>query len=245
MTWTSFNKWLDADAKALLRLLEVSSEFPKMQVNDLFDQQINRLLHRVNEPEQRQQLQKARHLDWTGYIAKSLRNADIPHHDIDSAVQDIVIRLLVKPGMLFRGWQGQPILARFKVAVRNAVLNRLEKHQRRRRWFPHVSPEDVEVAMHATGDEETVERFRRKVEKELGRVALAVLDIRLDGGDTKSLVGNPDVASPTSYQVKRAVQDIKRMAYEFGDEQFQAMVQRAMDAEQETLARRFAARATA
>jgi hypothetical protein len=142
--WTTFTKWLTADTEALLHLLEVSDEFPKMQVNELFDKELDKLLRQVDQPEMRQQLQKAKGFDWTAYIAKSLRNADIPHHDIDPATHDIVVKLLVT-GSLFRGWHGQPILARFKVAVRNAVLNRLEKHQRRRKWFPHVSPEDVEI----------------------------------------------------------------------------------------------------
>ena len=246
MTWTPFNKWLNADADYLFRLFEVSAEFPRTEINGLFDQQINRLLRQVDQPEQRKQLQKARGFDWTGYIAKSLRNANIPHHDVDPGVQDIVIKLLVQPGALFRGWQGQPILARFKIAVRNAILNHLEKHQRRRRWFPHVSPEDLEIAMHAApGEEEMIEKFRSEIEQNLEPLCLAVFDIRLDGGDTKSLVGMPDYGSPTSYQVKQAVRRIKALAQRFGDEQFQARVQRLMDAEQQTLAKRLGARVVA
>jgi hypothetical protein len=38
---------------------------------------------------------------------------------------------------------------------------------------------------------------------------------------------------------KREVQKIKQLAQNFGDEQFQARVQRLMDAEQQTLAKRF------
>jgi hypothetical protein len=67
----------------------------------------------------------------------------------------------------------------------------------------------------------------------------------MDGGETKSLIGSPDVACPTAYQVKREVQKIKQLAQQFGDEEFQAKVQRLMDAEQQTLARRFGAVAVA
>jgi len=239
MSWITFTKWLDSKTEALLRLMEVSREFPKMKINSLFDEEIDKLLRQVHQPEVRQQLQKARGFDWVAYIAKSLRNADIPHHDIDPATHDIVVKLLVT-GSLFRGWHDQPILARFKVSVRNAVLNRLEKHQRRRKWFKHVSPEEVEIAMHAApGDEELIEKFRAEIEKHLSPLALAVFDIRLDGGQTKSLVGSPEVASPTAYQIKQEVQSIKRLAQQFGDASFQARVQRLMDAEQQTLARRF------
>jgi hypothetical protein len=244
--WTSFNNWINADAEALLRLLEVSTEFPRIEINELFDKQIDRLLRQVEQPEVRRALEKARGFDWVAYIAKSLRNANLPNHDIESATHDIVVKLLVSPGTLFRGWHDQPILARFKVAVRNAVLNRLEKFQRRRRWFPDVSPEEVYMAMYsAPGDEEMIENFRAEVQKELGTLPLAVLDARLDGLDVKSLVGMPEVNSPSAYQVKKAVQEIKALAARFGDEQFQAQVQRAMDAEQQTLARRFGTAAPA
>jgi hypothetical protein len=246
MTWQSFNNWINADAEALLRLLEVSTEFPRMEVNELFDKQIDRLLRQVTQPDIRRSLEKSRGFDWVAYIAKSLRNANLPTQEIDPETQGIVVKLLVSPGTLFRGWHDQPILARFKVAVRNAVLNRLEKYNRRRRWFPHVSPEDVEMAIHAApGDEEILEKFRAEVQKELGTLALAVLDARLDGLEVKNLVGNPDVMSPSAYQVKKAVQEIKALAARFGDEQFQAQVQRMMNAEQQTLARRFGTAAPA
>jgi hypothetical protein len=244
--WTTFTKWINADTEALLRLLEVSDEFPKMQVNELFDKEIDKLLRQVDQPEMRQQLEKAKGFDWTAYIAKSLRNADIPHHDIDAATHDTVVKLLVSPGTLFRGWHDQPILARFKVSVRNAVLNRLEKHQRRRKWFKHVSPEEVEIAMHsAPGDEELIEKFRAEVEKRLEPLCLGVLDIRLDGGATKSLIASPAYASPSAYEVKRAVQKVKALAQSFGDASFQTRVQALMNSEQETLAKRFPARVTA
>jgi len=242
--WTTFTKWLNADAEALLHLLEVSDEFPKMEVNELFDKEIDKLLRQVDQPEMRQQLQKARGFDWVSYIAASLRNGDIPHHDIDPATHDIVVKLLVT-GSLFRGWHDQPILARFKVAVRNAVLNRLEKHNRQKKWFKHVSPEDVEIAMHAApGDEELIEKFRAEVDRWLEPLCLGVLDIRLDGGNVKDLVHSPQFASPSAYQVKQAVQKVKQFAQRFGDEEFQARVQRLMADKQETLAKRFGRVAT-
>jgi hypothetical protein len=246
MTWNTFTNWLTADTEALLHLLEVSTEFPKMETNDLFNKQIDRLRHQTDQPEMRRQLEKAKGFDWVGYIAKSLRNADMPHHEIEPMTSDLVTRLLVRPGTLFQGLYDQPILARFKVSVRNAIINLAEKRQRRRRWFPHVTPEDVEIAMHsAPGDDETVERFRKLVQDELGDQGVKIFDARMDGLETKSLVSMPELASPSAYQVKKTVQQIKALAQQFGDEQFQAMVQRAMDAEQEILARRFPARATA
>ena len=136
-------------------------------------------------------------------------------------------------------------MPRVKLSIRNAILNLVDKRQRRRKWFRPVSPDQADIAMHSVGDDEAIERFRKLIQDELGDLGVAILDIRLDGGDTKSLVGMADLASPSSYQIKRTVQQIKALAQQFGDDQFQMMVQRALDVEQETLARRFAARATA
>lgn len=66
-----------------------------------------------------------------------------------------------------------------------------------------------------------------------------MLDARLDGIDTKSLVGLPELGRATSYRVKQAVQQVKALVGHFGDEDFLAMVARAMGAERETLAKRF------
>jgi len=246
MTWTSFNKWLTADTDHLLRLLEVSNEFPRSAINDYFSRQIDQIRHQV-PPDLRRELEKARNFDIVSYIAKSLRNAGFQHADIDPLTQDVVVRLLIDPGNLVRGWKGQPFMPRVKVSIRNAVLNLVEKRQRRRRWFAPVAPEDVDSSLHAVpnSDDETIERLRKEVEDELGKLALAVLDARLDGVDVKSLIGVPELFTPSHYQIKKAVQQVKALTATFGDEQFQAMVQRAMDAEQQTLARRFPARAMA
>ena len=186
--WTTFTKWIDADTDRLLRLLEVSEQFPRAGVNDIFNKQIDQIRHQVS-PEQRRELEAAKGFDLCGYIAKSLKNAGFQPADVDPLTQDVVIRLLVSPGNLIRGWNGQPFMPRTKVAIRNAVLNLVEKRQRRRRWFPHVTPDQVDVAMHAApdGEDETIERFRQEVQDQLGDLAVAVLDARLDGVDVKSL----------------------------------------------------------
>jgi len=243
---TTFKNWLVADTDYLFRLREVSTEFPKTKINDLYNRQIDQLRHKVS-PEARRDLERARGFNLVGYVAQSLRNAGFQHHDIDPLAQDVVIRLLIQPGNLIRGWNGQPFMPRVKVAIRNAVLNLVEKRQRRRRWFRSVAPDQVDVAMQTVPgeDDQTIERFRQEVQKQLGDLALAVLDARLDGLDTKALVGTPELFSPTSYQIKKAVKQIKALAQQFGDEEFRAMVARAMDAEQQTFAKRFGAKVTA
>ena len=81
----------------------------------------------------------------------------------------------------------------------------------------------------------------------LGGLALAVLDLRLDGeADTKSLVGGDHYGRPTSYKIKSTVKEIKDLAKEFATRQspgFLAQFERAMEGEQQTLRKRFAAKA--
>ncbi len=247
--WTTFNNWLNAEPQTLLHLLEVSSEFPRAEVNDFFYQQIDRLRRQVS-PDVHDELEAAKRLDFVGYIARTLRNAGFRDADIDPLTQDVVVRLLVDPGKLVTGWQGHPgtFLPRVKTSIKNSVLNLLDKYQRRRRKFRPAAPEEVDVFAHSAApadNEQTIEQFRREVRERLGNLALAVLDTRLDGTDTKALIGLPELGSPTSYKIKQTVQQIKALAGSFGDEHFQAMVSRALESEQETLSRRFGRVATA
>jgi hypothetical protein len=67
----------------------------------------------------------------------------------------------------------------------------------------------------------------------------------LDSVDVKSLVAMPELFTPSHYQIKKAVQQVKALAASYGDENFRASVQKALESEQETLAKRFGAVATA
>ena len=49
----------------------------------------------------------------------------------------------------------------------------------------------------------------------LGELGLAVLDARLQGQETKSLVGREDLGSPGRFQVKRIVQKVKGLARDY------------------------------
>jgi hypothetical protein len=73
---------------------------------------------------------------------------------------------------------------------------------------------------------------------------VAILDARLEGRQTKSIVGLPALDCPGRFVVKRAVQQIKALAREFawssGDPDFLRQLERLMDAESKTIARRTA-----
>ena len=237
--WRSFNDWLGTRYDDPLHLLEVSELFDRRKYNDLFIREIDRLIARFGDTAE-DKLIPAKGMDFVGYIAMSLRNAGFQIADIDPLTQEIAVRLLVQPGNLFKKWNGHPMDARFKVAVRNAVINLVEKRRSRRRLgSAEVTPEIATQS--SLGDESAIEEFRRLVRERLGDLGLAVLDVRLQGGDVKSLANS----GQTSYRIKQLVQAIKALAAEFGDEDFRAMVEKAMASEQRTLAKRFAARGAA
>lgn len=239
-----FSEWLNADKNLVLKLMEVSTEFPKSEINEImFYRQIRRLLNTASS-EQKKDLEQMLDFDYVGYIGKSLRNAGFREADIDSMTQDIIVRLLIDPGNLFLGWRGQPLLARFKTSVRNAILNMVEKKRRRRRYFTSSAFDQYDIPskdLPHGHEEDAIENFRKEVRQRLGDFALAVLDARLNGESTKSLVGSPGFGNPpTLYKIKNTVQAIKKLATEyFIDPELQRMIQMALDAESRTLGLRF------
>ena len=236
--WKAFNNWLTGrtdDPEHLLRLLEVSELLNRRAYNDIFVREIDRLITQIDDPEMESKLANSRGIDWVGYVARSLRNAGFQTADIDPLTHEIVVRLLVQPGALFRKWNGQPIDARFKLAVRNAVLNLVEIRRSRRRFASAEAVPEI-AARSSPNDESAIEEFRTLVRERLGELALSILDVRLEGGDVKSLAGS---GGPSSYRIKQIVQAIKALAAEFGDEDFRAMVEKAMAGERETARRRF------
>jgi hypothetical protein len=82
------------------------------------------------------------------------------------------------------------------------------------------------------------------LQSRLGDVAVAIFDARLDGRQTKDLVGLPELGSPGRWVVKRVVQQIKTAAREYaqalGDPDFLRRVEGLLDAEAATVAQRTA-----
>ena len=80
--------------------------------------------------------------------------------------------------------------------------------------------------------------------KRLGELGVAVLDVRLGGGETKSLVGDPSLGSPGKWTVKRVVWDVKQMARQYavslGDSEMLRRIEKAMADEEETVEKRMA-----
>jgi hypothetical protein len=163
-----------------------------------------------------------------------------------------VVKLLT--GTLFRGYDQKvhgPMELRFKCAVKNAIRNIAQKERNRRRNIPSVpiaqefvpgsvTAEELPAKSAPDDDSKVVEDFRELVRMRLGDLALAVLDLRLEGGETKSLVGCTSLGSPGRWVIKRLVAGIKQLAREFfrGDPEMLRGIERAMAGESETVGKR-------
>lgn len=132
-----------------------------------------------------------------------------------------------------------PMDLRFKRSVANAVRNLVEKERNHRRLLPTISigrefepggVTDLPARSSPSQDEKVIDDFRRLVRQRLGDLGAAVLDVRLAGGETKSLVGSPSLGNPGRWTVKRVVQEIKALAREFfaGDPELLRRVERAL-----------------
>ena len=93
-----------------------------------------------------------------------------------------------------------------------------------------------------------IDQFRSLVAQRLGKLALAILDQKIAGGDTSKMAGRAEFGTPSAYYIKREVRAIKELARQFasqlGDPAFSGMVAKAMDSEKATVAKRQAAIAT-
>jgi hypothetical protein len=241
---------------------EVSTEFPKEQINTLFEKDFSKAYQRVlgdsmgfrqtdtggvvslNTPRTHYQTWLMfKDYDWVGYLSAAVRRSGVPVHDQDSTVANIVVYLLVKPGKLFAGWDGtSPLEARWKLAVRNAVINARERRRTDHKRHAAVSLEEPGVvattASTSPFPDEAIDRFKERVEERLGKPAVALLQHLLDGGEVKDLVKNKTF---TSYRAKELMKGLKSELAKFAANEpgLALRIHKLLDKEQETLNRRF------
>jgi hypothetical protein len=249
----------DLDLLSRLWLIETYFSFDPPQYNQLFDDELGKLS--ASSPEHREALERMRGFSWVGYIAKSVRNAGYrDQREVQERTHDVVTKLLT--GGLFSNYderQHGPLDLRFKRAVANAVKNMVEKDRNRRRFLPSVpishefrpggvtSDDLPDRATAGQPDERLIDDFRQLVRNRLGELGIAVLDARLQGQETKGLVGREDLGSPGRFVVKRVVGEVKALAREYaerlGDPAFLRDIERAMGRESATVEKRRAATA--
>jgi len=244
----------------LKRILMITG-FPRLRENfdpaaydNLFNQGLDSMLPILRSTGGHNRLASMR---WTNYIAACLRNAGFRDQgDLEERIHDVVVKLLVSPGGLFRGYDAGrhgPLDLRFKRSVSNAIKNMVQKERNRRSYLPSIrldndfvpggmSSEDLPARPQQDHSSRIIDRFRKLLQTRLGDLAVAIFDTRLDGKETKSLVGLPELGHPGRWLVKRVVQQIKALALEYaqasGDLDFLLRAERLMNAEATTVARR-------
>ena len=254
----TFSQWLThTDLLARLCLVETYYSFDSQQYNQLFDDELDKLLSRVSTPDHRAALERMRGFGWVAYIAQCVRHAGYyDQREVQERVHDIVVKLLM--GTLFRAFDERtsgPFDLRFKRSVSNAVKNIAEKERNRRRFIPTVPIAPVGQELRPGGvtdlpdrapagqeDDKVIQEFRRLVRTRLGGLGIAVLDARLADMETKGLIGRPDLGHPNAYAIKKTVQAIKSLAQQYaaslGDAAFLRDIERAMGREEQTVSKR-------
>jgi len=249
-----FSDWMVfRDVATLLGLLEDAQYFDPAAYNQVFDGQLGKLIHRLPDGEARQTAMAMKGFDWAGYIARSLRRAGVKDDDaLQEGFHSIAVRLLVSPGKLFV-WNPErhgPLERRFRRSVWNAIRNIVQKRQNWRKWMTTADPSIMADRMPSKAPHNNIiGEFRQLVLQRLGKLALAILDARLSDEELKGLVGRSELGSPSAYQLKREVGEVKRLAHQFaaqsGNSEFLRLVNQAFDAEAVTIAKRQAARQAA
>jgi hypothetical protein len=224
----------------LLRRLpinEVSEYFPRFVFNDLLRQDCDKVLESENISEEvRADLMKVKSLDLVGYLSSSLRRSGFQDFELDEIVSEILVRLLVQPGSLFKKWDRKGIMsARLKVAIRNGVITHAKQNQKRVRRYQALP--DAVASRQCNDEPELMERFRDELRRRFGEAGVNVFDARLADEDIKTLIGSEGISS--SYRLKVLVQGIKAVARDFGDECLQRAVAGMVAKESETIAKRF------
>ena len=224
-------------------LLEVSELFPR-SMNALFQREIDEVMPQVTDPEIRNDLVRLYHMDFIGYMDKSLRSAGVAFSDLDPLVHDLVVKLLVSPGGLVSRWKRDaPLSFRFKRAVKNAITTLAERAAKRRRRVGEMPDQPFAVERPRDNDD-LIADFRQWLGAQHGTPAVVVFDARLEGRDIKDLIGTA-VGIPTAYALKKITKQIKASAVTWAgsDLGFQEKVRRLVDAEQATFAKRLASAA--
>ncbi len=226
-------------------LVETYFSFDPKRYDELFDQELEKLIARVRDPARLNPLEAMRGTKWTGYIATALRSSGYREYRAwREAVHEVAVKLLL--GKLFTGYDETrhgPMLLHFKQSVWNIIRNLVAKEQTRRRRLPSVPAEQgYEVPSTPDQDEQIIHAFRRLVRTRLGDVAFAVLDARLNGEKTESLVGLKELGSPSRNAIGRVVTQVKELAREFaaslGDSELLRQIKKAMAAAEAAVEKR-------
>ena len=146
----NFYEWLSNVALIdRLRLIETYYTFDPAQYNQVFQDELEKVIQRTSDPAQQQSLGRLQDFDWLSYIAGSVKRIYRDYRQGQEAISDVASKLLL--GSLFNGFTVPPstgddaedagnyLLARFKTSVAHAIQNMVEKEINERRYLRTVA----------------------------------------------------------------------------------------------------------
>ena len=217
-----FLNWMtsrDTATLLRLRLLEHADFFNPSDYNPLFDSELAKVIARIHDPDLRQQVSALQGFDWANFVVRSLQRSGFKDDDIQEHFHQLVVKLLVSPGRLFRGWEPKrhgPLDRRFRTSVWNGIRNAQEKSRNRRKWMTAVDPAAMADRFAGRAPySDLIDQFRQLVAQRLGKLALEILDARLTGEDVKNLVGKAANGTASAYYIKVEIRAIKELAQQF------------------------------
>lgn len=92
----NFNEWLtNADLITRLRLIETYYTFDAGQYNQVFRDELEKVIQRTSDPVQRKSLERLHDFDWVSYIAGAIRRIYRDYRQGQEAISDVVSKLLM------------------------------------------------------------------------------------------------------------------------------------------------------
>ena len=120
-------------------LAETYYSLDPAEYNELFDEELEKVIQRTQDPAHRQALEGMRGFGWISYVAASVRNAGSATTGRDRSSPRCGGQAL--DGRFFRGFDERasgPMDLRFKRSVGNAIKNLIEKERNRKHYIPTV-----------------------------------------------------------------------------------------------------------
>ena len=124
----TFLDWLIVhDTEALLRLLESAEYFDPQNYNPVFEGELEKLAQSHHDPEVQEQIAALRGFDFGSYVARSLVRAGFRNDDVETYFHDLIMKLLLSPGRVFKGWNPKT-----RAFGTSCPCFNLERHSQRR-----------------------------------------------------------------------------------------------------------------
>lgn len=218
-------------------LAEHYGMLPAEELNGLIRKEIERVAPLVGDLRIKQDLETFKKINFCGYISRCMRNAGVPESELDSAVSDTIVKMVVAPGKLISGWsRTSPLSWRFKQSVKNACVTMGQRHATHRRRFQELPPDQPDKT-HWRIDN-PIHDFRAWLELEGPPEVLKVFDQRMAGEDVKRLLGAKGLES--SFKLKNAVKRLKSkvVLWSRSHPDFLLRVHRMIDDEARVVAKR-------